>query len=228
MRLLLIRHGQTPSNVVGAVDTARPGPGLTDLGHAQARAVPAALDGRPIAAIYASPLLRTQLTAAPLASARGLGVRVQEGLEEISAGALEMRSDEESVQAYVDCLAHWVHGELDVPMPGGPDGRAFFERYDAAIGAIAAHRSADDTVVAVSHGAAMRVWVAARSLNAGPDLAVENRIMNTGMAVLDGDPGTGWTLVEWHGDPLGGAELEDLTAHDVTGDSAGEAVAEAD
>ena len=32
MRLLLIRHGQTPSNVLGLLDTAVPGPGLTDLG----------------------------------------------------------------------------------------------------------------------------------------------------------------------------------------------------
>ena len=30
MRLLLIRHGQTPANVRGELDTAAPGPGLTD------------------------------------------------------------------------------------------------------------------------------------------------------------------------------------------------------
>ena len=30
---LLIRHGQTPSNVAGALDTGRPGPGLTALGR---------------------------------------------------------------------------------------------------------------------------------------------------------------------------------------------------
>ena len=31
MRLVLIRHGQTPSNVCGLLDTAPPGPGLTHI-----------------------------------------------------------------------------------------------------------------------------------------------------------------------------------------------------
>jgi release factor glutamine methyltransferase len=44
VRLLLIRHGQTPSNVLGLLDTAPPGPGLTDLGVEQA-AAPAHLRG---------------------------------------------------------------------------------------------------------------------------------------------------------------------------------------
>jgi probable phosphoglycerate mutase len=67
VRLLLIRHGQTPHNVTGALDTAFPGAGLTALGEAQARALPTALSGETISAIYASPLVRTQLTATPLA-----------------------------------------------------------------------------------------------------------------------------------------------------------------
>ncbi|MCM1975585.1 histidine phosphatase family protein, partial [Streptomyces sp. G1] len=36
MRLLLVRHGQTPTNVDYLLDTAVPGPGLTELGLAQA------------------------------------------------------------------------------------------------------------------------------------------------------------------------------------------------
>ena len=40
MRLLLVRHGQTPSNVAGLLDTALPGPGLTALGTRQAAAIP--------------------------------------------------------------------------------------------------------------------------------------------------------------------------------------------
>ena len=62
MRLLLIRHGQTPANVRGEVATVRPGPELTELGRRQADAVPQAVAGEQIAAIYISPLLRTALT----------------------------------------------------------------------------------------------------------------------------------------------------------------------
>lgn len=67
MRLLLIRHGQTPANVRGELATARPGPGLTALGRRQALAIPDAVAGEQIAAIYVSPLVRTGETAAPLA-----------------------------------------------------------------------------------------------------------------------------------------------------------------
>lgn len=71
MRLLLVRHGQTPSNVRFLLDTAVPGPGLTELGERQAAALPEALAGEDIDALYASTLTRAQLTAAPLAGARG-------------------------------------------------------------------------------------------------------------------------------------------------------------
>jgi len=48
----------------------------------------------PIEAIYASTLVSTQQTAAPLAAAHGLDVRVRAGLREVSAGELEMRFDD--------------------------------------------------------------------------------------------------------------------------------------
>ncbi len=226
MRLLLIRHGQTPNNVAGALDTGRPGAGLTMLGHAQARAVPEALTSEEIAAVYASVLTRAQLTAAPLAGARGLEVRVREGLEEISAGDLEMHTEHDSVRAYLEALGRWAHGDLAHSLPGGTDGHAFFERYDAAIGAIAAAHPAE-TVAVVSHGAAIRLWSATRAANVGPAYAIEQRLMNTGLCTLTGDPDIGWTLDRWHEEPLGGADLEDRLAHDVTGDPAEEAISEA-
>ncbi|MFI5427738.1 histidine phosphatase family protein [Aeromicrobium sp. UC242_57] len=36
MRLILIRHGQTPANVDGVLESTVPGPGLTELGLEQA------------------------------------------------------------------------------------------------------------------------------------------------------------------------------------------------
>ena len=93
MRLILVRHGQTSSNISRALDTTEPGPDLTNLGRAQAAALPRMLDGTPIEAIYASTLVRTQQTAAPLAAAHGLDVQVRAGLREVSAGELEMRFD---------------------------------------------------------------------------------------------------------------------------------------
>ncbi|GGK67981.1 histidine phosphatase family protein [Ornithinimicrobium pekingense] len=225
MRLLLVRHGQTPNNVRGALDTEIPGARLTALGEAQADAIPAALSGYDVAAVYATRKVRTQLTATPLARTRGLEVHVRPGLEEISAGALTMRSDAQSVGAYGETLVAWMHGDLGRPMPGGPDGHAFLERYDAAVGAIVAEHGPDDTAVVVSHGAAIRVWTA---LSAGLDgqTAADLTIKNTGMGVLEGDPESGWELALWHSGPLGGAHLADGGAHDVTGESAEDAAQE--
>ncbi|MFT4082579.1 MAG: histidine phosphatase family protein [Nocardioides sp.] len=222
MRLLLIRHGQTPSNVSGALDTGIPGPGLTELGRAQARAIPEALAGQRIGAISASPMIRTQFTAAPLAERLGLPVTVRAGLEEISAGDLAMNSDRDSVEAYQQTLHEWVTGNLDHAIPGAADGHAFLRRYDAAIAAVAAETiradGADGVAVVVSHGAAIRLWSALRS-DAGHALATQHRLGNTGMIVLDGAPDSGWRMERWHGDPIGGVGLADVAAHDVTGDA---------
>ncbi len=94
MRLLLIRHGQTPSNLKFLLDTAVPGAALTELGERQAAALPEALGDENIDTLYASTLIRTQLTAAPLAGARGLDVVVRDGIREVAAGDLEMRGED--------------------------------------------------------------------------------------------------------------------------------------
>lgn len=225
MRLLLIRHGQTPSNVTGALDTAFPGAGLTSLGRAQARAVPDVLGGEGIAGVYASELVRTQHTADPLAQALGVQVGVRAGLEEVEAGELEMRTDEDAVLAYVGCLDRWLHGDLDDRMPGGSTGREFYARYEAAVHGIAAEHSPDATVAVFSHGAAIRAY-AALAAGLPADRSTQLWIMNTGMAVLDGSPETGWELARWVSEPLGGTGLEDLAAQDVTGESTDEAIHE--
>jgi broad specificity phosphatase PhoE len=222
VRLLLVRHGQTPANVAGALDTAIPGLGLTELGRAQAAAVPEALAGERIDSVHATLLVRTQLTAAPLAGVRQLPVEVGPGLEEVSAGSLEMRSDPDAVAGYVECLAAWMAGDLDRAMPGGPDGHAFWRRYDGAITAIAARHRPDQTAVVLSHGAAIRVFTTLAA-KIPLEQAQELGIANTGMAVLEGDPGSGWRLQRWHGDPLGGVSLLDAAASDVTGDSGDDA-----
>jgi broad specificity phosphatase PhoE len=226
VRLLLIRHGQTPHNVTGELDTARPGAGLTPLGRTQATAVPAALRGTEIAAVHASTLVRTQLTAAPLAQDRGVDVHVHDGLREIAAGDLELRADEEAVRSYAECVGAWMFGDLDRRLPGGSSGHDFLERYDGALRSALDGHPTDATVAVFSHGAAIRAWTT-RAARLDPAAAVELRMPNTGMVVLEGGPDEGWTLRSWPTEPLGGAALQDPGAHDVTGESTEEAAEEA-
>jgi len=218
VHLLLIRHGQTPSNIAGKLDTATPGPGLTERGHLQAARIPGALESAAIDGIFVSTLVRTHLTAAPLALERGIEPVQRSGLHEIEAGALEMLSDHDSVRTYMQTAFAWGLGELDTRMPGGPDGHAFFERFDADIAAIEAIVG-DGTAVVFSHGAAIRVWSAGRSMNVPPTFAGQHELDNTGVVELRGTSSDGWTLVSWQGTPVGGVELADAAGEGPAGES---------
>ena len=118
---------------------------------------------------------------------------------------------------YVKTAFGWAAGALDARIPGSIDGHEFFARFDGAIAQIA-RRASDDTVVVVSHGAAIRVWTAARSGNLTADRTVNRHLDNTGVVVMNGSPAAGWTALTWAGEPIGGDELADHTAADPTGD----------
>ena len=224
MRLLLLRHGQTPSNVEGVLDAAYPGPGLTTLGRAQAAAVPAALASEDIAGIHVSRLLRTHETAAPLAAVRGLSPRITAGFEEILAGDLQGRQDAASVETYQGMHHRWSAGELDAGVPGGESAEEFWARWNAALARIAAQHAEDANVVVVSHGAAIRVFA---SVVAGLGTASlsDRPLFNTGLVTLVGGPGAGWHLEDWVSSPVGGEHLLRGAAHDVTADDDAEAKA---
>jgi broad specificity phosphatase PhoE len=217
MRLLLIRHGQTPGNVAGQLDTAHPGPGLTELGERQAAALARSLANERIDLLFASALVRTQITATPLATVRGLDIEVLEGLHEIEAGTLEKATDRASHLRYLGTVFDWAEGGLDRRMPGGPSGHEFFERYDASIARIAAATASAGTVAVVSHGAAIRVWAGLRAANREPGFAARHVLANTGIVALEGDPDAGWRLIHWDGSPVGGLVLADPAAEDPTG-----------
>lgn len=216
MRLLLLRHGQTPSNVGGLLDTAYPGPGLTALGERQAAAVPGALRDRQVDAIAVSSLVRTSITAAPLAEARGIEPQVFDGLREIDAGELEMAGAHEAHLRYLDTVFGWARGDVGRAMPGGPDGRAFLSRYDDAVAQLAAQGL--ESVVVVSHGAAIRAWAAARATGVDVDHAEQTPLANTGLVEVEGDPVGGWRVTSWNAEPVGGADLAPLVADDPTGE----------
>lgn len=219
MRLLFIRHGQTPANVLGQLDTAHPGPGLTELGQRQAEAIPGALRAETIDGIFVSTLLRTQLTAAPLARARGLDSAVIDGIHEIEASDLEGLSSHKAALRYLETVFSWAAGDLDLAMPGGPNGHDFFGRFDAAIDGIC--RQHEGTVAVVSHGAAIRVWAGARASNVDVDYASARALSNTGVVVMRGSATGGWVVEEWDGEPIGGDDLLDVSAEDPTGEALG-------
>ena len=195
MRLYLTRHGQTSANVGRLLDTAVPGRHLTDLGRQQAVALAGRLRGENLAAIYTSDLTRAQQTAAPLAETLGLEVVTLGGLREIQAGDWELTTD---WMPFVEAVGRWSTDPTE-RIPGGETGVEFMTRYDDALRRIVAdgHPSA----LAVSHGAAMRVWCAA-ALAMPPDWFAGRSLDNTHVVTLDGDDEGNWSLVAWGDEPV--------------------------
>ncbi|ABY22596.1 phosphoglycerate/bisphosphoglycerate mutase [Renibacterium salmoninarum ATCC 33209] len=210
MRLILIRHGQTESNVHRLLDTAMPGPGLTELGQQQAAGLVSALAEQPLDAIYSSIATRAQQTAAPLAANRELVPIIREGAREIAAGDLEMSAEMASVMAYLKVVSAWLQGDREVRMAGADTGTEVLSRFDAVVQEAleAGHNSA----AIVSHGAMIRTWTACRAVNIDQRTPEKYDLSNTGVVVLEdgtGDPERPWTVTSWAGEPAGGAQLAD-------------------
>jgi broad specificity phosphatase PhoE len=218
MRLVLIRHGQTPSNVLGLLDTQPPGPGLTDLGREQAEALLGTLANEPIAAVYASTATRAQQTAAPLAGRSGLEIQVRSGLREVPAGNWEMLGDENSVQGFLGVIGRWLEGSLDerTPGPAGESGREVLQRFDDVVAEVVS--SGVEAAALVAHGAINRFWASVRADNLDDEYGATHPLRNTGVVILDGDLASGWTARSWTGAGLGGAGAGsvDATAVDAT------------
>ncbi len=191
MRLLLIRHGRTASNVARLLDTAPPGAPLDDVGLDQARALADTLADEPIEAVYASDLIRSQQTAEPLALRHGLEVIVRAGVREIQAGEDEMSAD---WVRYLTTIISW-QSNIDTRIPGGETGREVLARFDAVLGEARAkgHR----TIAVVSHGAMIRTWAATRATNLTVDFLRTTSLENTLVVDLADAADGSWQVTRW-------------------------------
>jgi len=197
LRLLLVRHGETESNVRHVLDSRPPGPPLTDVGERQADELAQRLADEPVVAVYASTAIRAQQTAEPLARRHGLEVRVLDGVHEIGLGDLEGRSDQAAVEVFVSVYRPWTQGDLSPAMPGGETGHEVLARCAAAVEKIVAEHRAG-SVVLVSHGGTIRLLAESMADNVTAALADVGLIPNTGCVVLTRDD-NGWHCLEWTG-----------------------------
>ena len=155
--VLFVRHGLTPTTGKKLPGRA-PGLHLAPTGLAQAQAAGERIAGMgTVCAVYASPMERTQETAAPIAKSCGLRVRTHKGLIEADFGAwtgknlssLRKLPEWQSVQRY----------------PSGfrfPKGESFSEMQTRMTGAVAdlVAKHPGETIVAVSHADAIKAAIA--------------------------------------------------------------------
>ena len=205
-RLLFVRHGESEANAAGSLDCAVPGPGLTDLGFAQADALAAELGGEDIRAVWASSMTRAQQTAAPLAAKLGLDVRIHPDLRESDVGDLHPRSDDSAIWHWNTLYARWLaDAELDQRRPGGESASDVIARYVPAVHKIVESLTEGTTVI-VTHGAAVRLVLAGLCPEVSPRYALEHHLENTEVVeveVTDGGRRPGYRCLSWAGRSLG-------------------------
>ena len=155
-RLVLVRHGLTDWNVerrlIGRSDI-----GLNAEGRAQAIAAAEALKAFPVEAVLSSPRVRACETAEPIASAFGLEVEIEPGLDEVwLSEAWQGKTVEEL--AYDPELASFLSGPVRKSSRIEPI-EDVQSRAVAAIERLRRERPGK-TVVAVSHGDPLRAAAA--------------------------------------------------------------------
>ena len=119
-QILLVRHGQSAPFVDGQPFDLVDGhgdPPLSTKGRWQAEQVGSRLAGEAISAIYATSLRRTSETAAPLAAARNLQIRVEPDLREVFLGVGEgghfRRMSAEGHPSILEMRAHQEWGRIE-------------------------------------------------------------------------------------------------------------------
>lgn len=198
--LILLRHGQTTSNVGRHLDTALPGAELTELGRTQAAAA-----GRDIMDTYAparvvtSKALRAQQTGEIGFGEHFDSIPALDGLHEVQAGRFEMLNTREAHTAYHGAFRGFYRRQLDSLIDGGDSLEIFLTRYRAAIDPLV--EAGGDTVV-VSHGGAIRAF-AANATDVDPAFAEASYLPNCHYVVIDpvGEFGS-WRVVAWGKYPL--------------------------
>jgi alpha-ribazole phosphatase/probable phosphoglycerate mutase len=159
VRLVLIRHAQ-PSDEVrgrcyGSLDV-----GLSPAGARQARALARTLAPVAPAALYSSPSIRAQRTAAPLAAACGLEAVMLEDAREIDFGAFEGRRWDEIARSHPQVFDRWMTAPTRVRFPSGESYALMRRRALRAMAALV-DRHAGETAALVSHGGVLRAMLAA-------------------------------------------------------------------
>lgn len=156
-RLFLIRHGATTLSAedrfAGAVDVE-----LSDEGRRQAVGLANRLAGKPLAAVYCSPLKRTRETAEILARPHGLQPVPHDGLKEIAHGRWEEHTRAEVEAMYPDEYAAWEEDPFTFAPEGGESGLAVMARALPVIRQVVLSHPGSKVAV-VSHKATIRLLI---------------------------------------------------------------------
>jgi alpha-ribazole phosphatase/probable phosphoglycerate mutase len=175
MNLLMVRHGEIPSNV-NKVYAGKSPERLTEKGVYQAKDVTEKLKGFKVHALYSSPIQRARQTAEIIGEKIGEDVLVNEEFREMELGPWEGLSEKDVARMYPEEWRIWQNRPAELKLPERETLGELLKR--ALTGVRNIFRDITDyNVVIVTHVAIIRVlllWHAKKSLNLYKSIHVPN------------------------------------------------------
>ena len=175
MNLLLVRHGEIPSNVK-KIYAGRSTEGLTPTGICQAREVAERLKSYSVHTVYSSPIARALQTAAIIGAKTGIPVHIKDDFREMELGPWEGLSEEDVARLYPDEWQIWQKTPAELSIPGRETLDELQKRILTGIQNIFQH-SSHKRIVIVTHVAIIRVlslWHSNKRLNLYKTVLVPN------------------------------------------------------
>lgn len=204
MRLLCIRHGETDWNATLKYQGHLP-ISLNAQGREQARRVGERLASYGVVALYTSDIVRAAETASIIGELIGLSPMPMPKLREIDVGKWEGLTPDELQQQYPEHMAEFKRDPANTVRLGGESYAQMQARALEALREIEQRHSADDVVVAVSHGGTIRALLCDII---GLDLARFGKLWldNGSISELRHDSIHGWRVVRMND----AAHMEDM------------------
>ena len=155
MRLLLVRHGETPWNVTLQYQGQGKVP-LNERGLEQARRCAERLTRYGATALYSSDIVRAWQTAEVIGEALALKPIPMPELREIDVGQWEGHTPEELYRRFPDHMAEYRRDPARTVRLGGESYAQLQTRALVALNHIQERHQQDAAIVAVSHGGTIR------------------------------------------------------------------------
>ena len=175
MNLILVRHGEIPSNV-NKIYAGRSPEGLTNKGVIQAKTVAAELKKYKIDAIYSSPIQRAVQTAQIISQAIDVKMYIDDSFREMELGLWEGMSEADIPEQYPDEWRIWNTSPHELQLAKRETLEELLDRVLAGIRDIYNNLFGGNVIV-VTHVAIIRVlllWHAEKGLELYKSVHVPN------------------------------------------------------
>jgi len=182
LELILIRHGETDSNIrrsyLGWTDVE-----LNEIGISQVQSLTNRIKGTKIDKIFTSPLKRTLQTAEIINENYKIDIEYSEGLKERNFGIWDDLTYEEMTQSYPTECDEWVKDWIKYRIKGGESAVDAYERTAAFLDGLV-EKNADGVFMLITHLGTIR-FILAHLLNLGIENSWRFRVDNASVTKIE-------------------------------------------